>query len=488
MPTKNNKIFYICSECGYESKKWIGKCPDCGNWNTMFEEVASGTLKNQNSNNKILSTPQIIIENQRLLDIDIKKEIRIDTGFKELNCVLGGGIVKGSVILLSGSPGVGKSTLLLQLCQFVSKSFPVFYFSGEESEKQIRLRANRLGVNNSEIYIVSENNVLEIFDLIFDLTENLSKKNPNQKSFDPKNLNQNKNLIPGLIIIDSIQTMRNPEVASIAGSITQVRESTNLLMSLAKKTNIPIIIVGHVNKDGGIAGPKVLEHIVDTVLHFDAEKNNLYKILRTSKNRFGATNEIGIFQMEHSGLVEVKNPSMALIGDRSENMSGTAVVCIMEGSRPIFVEVQALVSKSDFAMPRRVTTGFDYNRIYFVLAILEKKCGYSFNKLDVYVNIVGGIKLSSPSADLAVATAIVSSLKENTVDSDMVIIGELGLTGEIRPVSFITERIKESVKLGFKKCVIPKASLRTLKNDLNLEKLESVIKLIPIKYIWEYFK
>ncbi|MBP0979899.1 MAG: DNA repair protein RadA [Oscillospiraceae bacterium] len=406
------------------------------------------------------------IESQRLSSIDIKQEKRIDTGFKELNCVLGGGVVSGSVTLLGGSPGVGKSTLLLQVCQYISNSKSIFYFSGEESEKQIKLRANRLGVSNENIFIISENDIENIAQII-----QASK--------------------PGLVIIDSIQTMRDPEISSSAGSVTQVRESTNLLMNLAKSLNIAIIIVGHINKDGGIAGPKVLEHIVDTVLYFESEKYSSYKILRTTKNRFGPTNEIGIFEMQNKGLVEVASPSMALIQDgsedKSENMSGTAITCITEGSRPIFIEVQALVAKSDFAVPRRVSTGFDYNRTCFILAVLEKKCGYFFNKLDVYVNIIGGVRLNSPGADLAVATAIVSSVKDKIIDPNTVILGEIGLTGEIRAAPNFVEQIIECEKLGFKKCVVPKASLKILdKLNFNLNNLNLIIK--PVRYIWEYLK
>lgn len=460
MASKNDKIIYVCSECGYQAKKWIGKCPECGNWNTMFEEVFFNSSKTNKSINASKKS-KIEINNQKLTKINIDQEKRIDTGFKELNCVLGGGIVTGSVILLSGSPGVGKSTLLLQICQFVSSAESVFYFSGEESEKQIKLRATRLGVTNENIYIISENDISEIIELI-----EISK--------------------PGIVIIDSIQTMRNSEISSAAGTITQVRENTNLLMNTAKANNIPIIIVGHINKDGGIAGPKVLEHIVDTVLYFESEQYNSYKMLRTTKNRFGATNEIGIFEMQNNGLVEVINPSMALIDNKSENMSGTAIICVMEGSRPIFVEVQALVAKSDFAVPRRVSTGFDYNRTCFILAVLEKKCGYSFNKLDVYVNVVGGIRINNPSADLGVASAIISSLKDKVINSDTVIIGELGLTGEIRPVSYIASRINECIKLGFKRCIIPRGSLKSLKNDIDLNKISSLIDIIDVRYISEY--
>ncbi len=459
MASKSGKIVYTCNECGYQSNKWVGKCPECNSWNTMFEEV----IVNKPQNVQLKPKTNIAIDSKRLLNIDINKEQRIDTGFKELNRVLGGGIVNGSIVLLSGSPGVGKSTLLLQICQFIGENTSVFYFSGEESEKQIKLRASRLGVTNNNIYIISENNVNDIVDII---------------EFS----------MPGLVIIDSIQTVKNDEISSASGSIVQIREATNLFMNLAKKTNIPIIIVGHINKDGGIAGPKVLEHIVDTVLYFECEKYNSYKILRTTKNRFGATNEIGIFDMQNSGLVEVLNPSVALLPDRAENMSGTGIVCVMEGLRPIFVEVQALVAKSDFAVSRRTSTGFDYNRTCLILAILEKKCGYSFSKLDVYVNVVGGVKLNDPSADFVVAAAIVSSIKDSVIGSDTVIIGELGLTGEIRPVSYIASRISECIKLGFKKCIIPKASLKTLKNDIDIKKVTHVIEIVPIKYIWEYFK
>lgn len=459
MASKNGKIVYTCNECGYQSNKWVGKCPECNSWNTMFEEVIIDKQKGI----QLKSKAKIIIDSQRLSNIDINQEQRIDTGFVELNRVLGGGIVNGSIVLLSGSPGVGKSTLLLQICQFIGETTSVFYFSGEESEKQIKLRALRLRVTNNNIFVISENNVDNIVDIIESST-------------------------PGLVVIDSIQTMKNNDISSSSGSIVQVREATNLLMNLAKKTNIPIIIVGHVNKDGGIAGPKVLEHIVDTVLYFECEKYNSYKILRTTKNRFGTTNEIGIFDMQNNGLVEVLNPSVALLPDRAESMSGTGIVCVMEGLRPIFVEVQALVAKSDFSVPRRTSTGFDYNRTCLILAILEKKCGYSFSKLDVYVNVVGGVKLNDPSADLVVAAAIISSIKDNIIGEDTVIIGELGLTGEIRPVSYISLRINECIKLGFKRCIIPKVSLKTLKNDVDMKKISSIIEVVPIKYIWEYFK
>ena len=461
MATKNN-LLYVCSECGYQSKKWSGKCPDCNSWNTMFEEtVIEQTIKIKSNN--IKSRLRKPIELQKLTSIDVKQEKRINTGFKELNCVLGGGLVKGSVTLISGSPGIGKSTLLLQVAQFISKYTSVFYFSGEESEKQIKLRANRLNVVNDDIYIISENDVIDIVDLI-----ETSK--------------------PGLVIIDSIQTMKNIEINSSVGSVTQVKEITNLLMNTAKKTNIPIIIVGHINKDGGIAGPKVLEHIVDTILYFECEQYNSYKILRATKNRFGATNEIGIFDMQSNGLVEVANPSIALLEGKSKNIPGTAIVCIMEGSRPIFVEVQALIAKSDFAVPRRVSTGFDYNRTCFILAVLEKKCGYSFCKLDVYVNVVGGVKINNPSADLSVALAIISSLKDSLLFQDAVIIGEVGLTGEIRPVSFVSACVNECIKLGFKKCILPLGSIKTLKNDIDLEKVSKLIEIIPVKFIWECFK
>lgn len=461
MDKKTGKIIYICSQCGYQSQKWIGKCPDCNSWNTMFEEVIKSNVANNKKDVKPISN--IDFEKQKLISIDIKQEYRIDTGFKELNCVLGGGIVKGSVILLSGSPGVGKSTLLLQISQFISNSTSVVYFSGEESEKQIKIRANRLNVNNENIYVISENNISNILDII-------------------------ETLKPGLVIIDSIQTMRNDDISSIAGSISQVRECTNLLMNCAKILNIPIILVGHINKDGGIAGPKVLEHIVDTVLYFESEKYSTYKILRTTKNRFGPTHEIGIFEMLNIGLVEVINPSMVLIENITKNMSGTTLTCVMEGTRPICIEVQALISKSDFAVPRRVSTGFDYNRTCFILAILEKKCGYSFSKLDVYVNIVGGMRLNNPEADLAVATSIISSLRDQVIDSDTIVIGELGLTGEIRPISYIASRINECIKLGFKKCIIPKGSLKTLKKDIDFDKISTLIEIKPIRYVWEYLK
>ena len=461
--TKNNeKVVYICSVCGQQSNKWSGKCTDCGNWNSMYEDIIIEKISKSNIK-KSHPKNSINIENQKLSNIDITSEKRLKTGFLEFDRVLGGGIVKGSVILLSGSPGIGKSTLLLQICQHICNFKSVFYFSGEESEKQIKLRANRLAVLNENTYIISNNDLESIVNII----------------------ECNK---PGLVIIDSIQTIKNAQLSSSVGSIVQVRESTNLLMDIAKSWNIPIIIVGHVNKDGGIAGPKILEHIVDTVLQFESEKYNQYKILRTNKNRFGSTNEIGIFQMESEGLIEVANPSVALLSSRDENLSGITTSCVMEGSRPIFVEIQALVTKSDFAVPRRTAIGFDYNRLCLILAILEKKCGYTFGKLDVYINVAGGIRINDPSADLAAAVAIISSLSDTCITPNTVIIGEIGLIGEIRAVPSIIHRIQECIKLRFNRCIIPKNFSKLNKDNSEISLFNSKIEILELRYIWEFFK
>lgn len=456
MAVNNGKLTYICNDCGYEINKWVGKCPECNSWNSFVERNITKSAANKKSSINV--SKQVDIEDYKLSSINTSCDDRIITGFVEFDRVLGGGIVKGSVVLLSGSPGVGKSTLLLQICEYISKQHTVFYFSGEESEKQIKLRANRLSVQSNDIYIISQNDVCSIIDII-------------------------EHSLPGFVIIDSIQTIKMTDVSSAAGSIVQVKECTELLIHLAKRLAIPIIIVGHVNKDGGIAGPKVLEHMVDTVLYLEGEKYNNYKILTTKKNRFGSTNEIGIFDMQSSGLVEIINPSAALISDRKEMISGTAVVCIMEGSRPIFVEVQALVTKSDFAVPRRTSTGFDYNRVCLILAILEKRCGYSFGKLDVYINVVGGLKIDDPSADLAIAMAICSSVRDMAIKNDTVIIGEIGLTGEIRDISSIMERIHESIKLGFKKCIIPKHSLKKLEKNLDVQSIKDKIDITCVELI-----
>lgn len=447
------KTSYICSECGFESPKWYGKCPSCGEWNTLNEELNSQQTKNSFSNsfstvNQVLALDDICGENDE----------RIPTKIEEFDRVLGGGIVKGSLVLLSGDPGIGKSTILLQICQnFGSKGQKILYVSGEESANQIKLRAVRIGVTTKNLFILSQTDLATIVECI-------------------------KAEKPDIVIIDSIQTMVYEQVNSSAGSITQVRECTNVFMHTAKGLGIPIFIVGHVNKDGAIAGPKVLEHIVDTVLYFEGERNYSYRILRGVKNRFGSTNEIGVFEMTADGLKEVLNPSLMMISGRPKNTSGTCVACVMEGTRPILAEVQGLVCATGFGTPRRMSTGFDYNRMSMLLAVLEKRAGYFFNNMDAYVNVVGGLKLDEPAADLTVALALVSSLKDKAVDDKTIAFGEVGLAGEIRAVNNCEQRIAEAKRLGFERCIIPFHNYKSITNSL-----KSTFDIIPVRNIREAF-
>ena len=447
------KTSYICSECGFESPKWYGKCPSCGEWNTLNEELNSQQTKNSFSNsfstvNQVLALDDICGENDE----------RIPTKIEEFDRVLGGGIVKGSLVLLSGDPGIGKSTILLQICQNLgSKGQKILYVSGEESANQIKLRAVRIGVTTKNLFILSQTDLATIVECI-------------------------KAEKPDIVIIDSIQTMVYEQVNSSAGSITQVRECTNVFMHTAKGLGIPIFIVGHVNKDGAIAGPKVLEHIVDTVLYFEGERNYSYRILRGVKNRFGSTNEIGVFEMTADGLKEVLNHSLMMISGRPKNTSGTCVACVMEGTRPILAEVQGLVCATGFGTPRRMSTGFDYNRMSMLLAVLEKRAGYFFNNMDAYVNVVGGLKLDEPAADLTVALALVSSLKDKAVDDKTIAFGEVGLAGEIRAVNNCEQRIAEAKRLGFERCIIPFHNYKSITNSL-----KSTFDIIPVRNIREAF-
>lgn len=429
------KSLYICSLCGYESAKWYGCCPGCGEWNTMNEEILSQSSSSRSSNIKTAAA-------LKLDEIQSDKGIRYQTKIKELDRVLGGGIVKGSLVLLSGDPGIGKSTLLLQICKTLDKELNILYISGEESAHQIKLRAQRLGVDNDKLSVMCEIDVLSIVEYI----------------------RQNK---PDLVFVDSVQTMDYTEVNSSPGSVTQVRESANVFMRAAKSLGIPIILVGHVNKDGNIAGPKVLEHIVDAVLYFEGNRNFSYRILRAVKNRYGSTNEIGVFEMRDRGLAEVENPSLMLISGKPKNTPGSCIACIMEGTRPIMAEVQALVTPTGFGNPRRMCTGFDYNRVAMILAVLEKKAGYFFGTMDTYVNIVGGLKLDEPATDLSVAMALVSSLKDSVVSDDVLAFGEIGLAGEIRGVNNCEQRLKEAIRLGFSRCIIPQHNLRNLSADIS---------------------
>lgn len=426
-----NKTVYICGACGYESPKWVGKCPGCGEWNTMEEDVRLPQAKNA------VPVKCAVVSAQPLSAIDAKDEHRFVTGISELDRVLGGGIVKGSVVLLSGDPGIGKSTILLQVCSALQNQLDILYVSGEESAVQIKLRANRIGIESARITVMTETDVQSVCEYI-----NSAK--------------------PDLVMIDSIQTMQISELSSSAGSIVQVRESTAMLLRTGKSLDIPIFIVGHVNKGGDIAGPKVMEHIVDTVLYFEGERNQSYRILRAIKNRFGSTNEIGVFEMSESGLREVENPSAMMLDGRESDVSGGCITCIIEGTRPILAEVQGLVTTTGFGNPRRTATGFDYNRLNLLLAVLEKRLGLYFSNLDAYLNIVGGIKLDEPAADLAVAMALVSGLRDIPIKEGTVTFGEIGLSGELRSVPRAEARVKEAARMGFTECILPKACLKQI--------------------------
>ena len=430
------KTVYVCSACGYESPKWNGRCPDCGEWNTLEEALPAAQMTRASATTASASIRDISDSIKEIGEIDAAdREIRWGTGMKELDRVLGGGVVKGSLILLGGEPGIGKSTLLLQICQKLGEDHTILYVSGEESLRQIKLRAKRLGVDSGNLYLVSENDCEAVCSVI-------AKEKPE------------------IAIIDSIQTMNISALTSASGSVTQVRECTNLLMKTAKALEIPMLIVGHVNKDGAIAGPKVMEHIVDCVLYFEGQKNLPYRILRGIKNRFGSTNEIGVFEMCGDGLHEVANPSEMLLSGRPSDASGCCVACVIEGSRPILAEVQALVTKSAFNVLRRTATGFDYNRMAILIAVLEKRLGFFFGGLDVYMNVVGGFDINEPAADLPVALALYSSLTDKTVPPDVITFGEIGLAGELRGVQRAAQRIAEAERLGFSKCIMPYSSLK----------------------------
>lgn len=432
------KTCFFCSDCGYESSGWLGKCPGCGAWNTFVEEKISPEPKGGNS----FGFAGFTGRGTKATPI---KEIRVDdrertaSGIGELDRVLGGGIVSGSLILVAGDPGIGKSTMMLMLSGNLARQHTVLYVSGEESGTQIRLRADRLGVSAEHLYIYAETSV----DAIVAQIEELK---------------------PDYVIIDSVQTLADSSVTSAPGSVSQVREITGTFLRLSKSLNITIFIVGHVTKEGAIAGPRVLEHMVDTVLYFEGERHLSYRILRAVKNRFGSTNEIGVFEMRDNGLCQVENPSMALLEGRPSDNAGTAVVCAMEGSRPVMLEVQALISGSNLTNPRRMSTGLDYNRFALLLAVLEKRGGYRLGTCDAYINVIGGIRLMEPASDLAVAAAVMSSYRNIVLPEDTVFIGEIGLTGEIRAVSHIEKRIGESLRLGFKKCVVPEGNRKMVEH------------------------
>ncbi len=442
------KTVFICQECGYETPKWMGKCPECGNWNTLVEEfIDKGRAETILGG---VSTVKPVTIN----DIEVVDEERYDTSIEEFNRVLGGGVVKGSLVLVGGDPGIGKSTLLLQVSQSIAEGEKkVFYISGEESAKQIKLRAQRLGVTSKNLFVMSETNLSIIEKLVYEFK-------------------------PDVVVADSIQTIYKPELQSAPGSVSQVREATSTLMRISKTLNVATFIVGHVTKEGSIAGPRVLEHMVDTVLYFEGERHHTYRILRAVKNRFGSTNEIGVFEMKGKGLEEVKNPSEMLLSGRPENVPGSAIVCSMEGTRPMLVEIQALTSATSFGMPRRMATGIDYNRVVLLMAVLEKRVGMQLQTFDAYVNVAGGLRLDEPACDLGIACSIASSFRNLYIDPKTIVVGEIGLTGEIRGVSLIEKRIMEAQKLGFTKCVIPKDNMK------GIEKIPG-IKIIPVENIYE---
>lgn len=447
------KSVYICSECGYESAKWYGKCPSCGEWNTMNEEIKDTAKPSAGA---VRSRAAAYAPPVQIRDISTTDETRYKTGSAELDRVMGGGIVKGSLVLLGGDPGIGKSTILLQICEYLGKSLKILYVSGEESKRQLKLRADRLGVDSDNLFILTQTDVELVCETI----------------------RQDK---PDIVMIDSIQTMSLSELNSSPGSVTQVRESTNYFMRTAKSLDIPMIIVGHVNKEGSIAGPKVLEHIVDAVMHFEGDRQMSYRILRAVKNRYGSTNEIGVFEMTDSGLREVENPSLMLISGRPKNVSGTCIACAMEGTRPILAEIQALAASTGYGNPRRMCTGFDYNRMNMILAVLEKRAGYYFNNTDAYVNVIGGLRLDEPAVDLAVAIALISSLKDMPINEEAIAFGEIGLAGEIRSVSHVQQRINEAVRLGFCRIIVPYHN----KKDITAPE---EVEIIPVRDVRKAFE
>lgn len=448
------KSVFVCSECGAKVPKWQGKCNNCGNWDTFIEEIVDAPVKGNSAAVRVKSAASAV----KLNEINSDKESRYKTGLKELDRVLGGGIVKGSLVLLSGDPGIGKSTLILQMCEYLGKNLSVLYVSGEESKRQLKLRADRLGVTTENLSVLTETDVETVNDYIYDTK-------------------------PDIVMIDSIQTMAISAISSVPGSVAQVRECTNAYLHTAKSLDIPIIIVGHVNKDGAIAGPKVLEHIVDAVLYFEGEKNLTYRMLRAVKNRFGSTNEIGVFEMCDKGLKQVQNPSAMLISGRPKNVSGTCVACVLEGTRPVLAEVQGLVTATGFGNPRRMSTGFDYNRLNLLLAVLEKRVGFHFSSLDAYVNIVGGLKLAEPAVDLPIVLSLISSLKDTVIREDVIAFGEIGLAGEVRTVVNAESRILEAARLGFKRCIIPIHNLSGIS-----EKAKQSIEVVGVRTIKKAFE
>lgn len=448
---KAKTVFY-CTSCGNETPRWQGRCPACGAWNTIEEHIEKPTPAG--AKNKSAPVGQSRLP-QRLSEVTVDGETRFSTGMGELNRVLGGGAVAGSLVLVSGAPGIGKSTLLLQICNSLCTERKVLYVSGEESERQLKLRAERLGVSPTDLYVLSETRLSDILEAAGEIQ-------------------------PDILIVDSIQTMYHEDNDSSPGSVSQVKDCTMSLMQLSKSNGITVFVVGHINKDGNIAGPKVLEHMVDCVLYFEGDPNSSYRLLRAAKNRFGSTNEIGVFEMHDVGLVEVPNPSQMLLEGRPEGASGTCVSCVMEGTRPILAEVQALVAKTALNVPRRASDGFDFNRAVLMLAVMEKRAGMKMSMFDAYINVIGGLKLDEPAADLPIVLALSSSYRDQCIPDDMVAIGEVGMTGEIRSVSHMNQRLAEIARLGFTQCIVPRSGSEKLDipNGLNVYRVRNIREAI----------
>ena len=421
------KTVFFCTACGNETPKWVGRCPGCGAWNTLEEHIEKPAAPGRPKSAPVGMSRRP----QPISQVDTDAEIRFSTSMGELDRVLGGGAVAGSLVLVGGAPGIGKSTLLLQICSSLCQGRSVLYISGEESERQLKLRSQRLNVSPEQLFILSETRLSDVLEAVEEIK-------------------------PDILIVDSIQTLYNEANESSPGSISQVKDCTMSMMQLSKSQGVTVFVVGHINKDGNIAGPKVLEHMVDCVLYFEGDQNSSYRLLRAAKNRFGSTNEIGVFEMLDKGLMEVPNPSQMLLAGRPEGASGTCVACVMEGTRPVLAEVQALVTKTTFNVPRRAADGFDFNRAVLLMAVAEKRAGMKLNVFDAYINVIGGLRLDEPGADLPVALAVASSYRDQPIADDLVAIGEVGLTGEIRSVSHMNQRLAEVVRLGFKKCIIPK--------------------------------
>ena len=446
------KTVYFCTECGNESPKWAGRCPSCGAWNALVEQRAEKTKRPSGASRGIPHSVKVT----NITEIDTSDEIRFSTGMGELDRVLGGGAVKGSLVLVGGAPGIGKSTLMLQICQQLGRQNKVLYVSGEESIHQLKMRAKRLGVDSANLFVVSETRLSDILEAV-------------------------EREQPDVLIIDSIQTLYNEELDSPAGGVGQVKDCTMALMNLAKGQGITVFVIGHVNKEGSIAGPKVLEHMVDCVLYFEGDRHMTYRILRAAKNRFGATNEIGVFEMLNEGLKEVENPSEMLLSGRPKDAPGTCVTCVMEGARPVLAEVQALVSSASGVRPLRQSNGFDYNRANMLLAVLEKRGGLKISQCDAYLNIIGGLTLDEPAADLAALVAIASSYLDYPVPSQMAAVGEVGLSGEVRTISHLEQRLSEVRRLGFTQCIVPHHRAGELHAPAGLE-------LLPVRNISDALK